>query len=195
MAGRLNFAARPLKIGVPFNFQNMSEDGRLWYGWALLEEACKNVELRRTWSAEPERAGGKLQYPSLRTASGDPTERRFGVSGPRHLPRLQIPGQRIFPCAAGRKYRGFSGSAGPGSAGYNDAPAGSRLRTIIGSCQTSFPGELITFDRGALNARISLSTFRGADVIRNLLVNHGGVDLSQGVSFGGQLGPRHGRSG
>ena len=30
MAGRLNFAARPLSIGVPFNFQNMSEDGRLW---------------------------------------------------------------------------------------------------------------------------------------------------------------------
>src|SRR5580692_202600 len=35
MAGRLRFDARPLKIGVPFNFQSMSEDGRLWYGWAL----------------------------------------------------------------------------------------------------------------------------------------------------------------
>jgi hypothetical protein len=54
MAGRLNFGARPLNIHVPFNFQNMSEDGRLWYAWALLEEACKTVDLRRTWSAEPE---------------------------------------------------------------------------------------------------------------------------------------------
>ncbi len=66
MAGRLNFAARPLKIGIPFNFQNMSEDGRLWYGWALLEEACKNVELRRTWSAEPEEL--EANYSILRCA-------------------------------------------------------------------------------------------------------------------------------
>jgi hypothetical protein len=54
MAGRLRLAARPLTIGVPFNFQNISEDGRLWYGWALLEEACKLIELRRAWFAEPE---------------------------------------------------------------------------------------------------------------------------------------------
>src|SRR2546422_4958606 len=26
MAGRLNFAARPLKIGIPFNFQSRSEE-------------------------------------------------------------------------------------------------------------------------------------------------------------------------
>jgi hypothetical protein len=53
MTDRLHFDARPLNIGIPFNFQSMSEDGRLWYAWALLEEACKTVDLRRSWSLAP----------------------------------------------------------------------------------------------------------------------------------------------
>ena len=54
IADRLNFAAGSLKIEIPFNFQKMSDDGRLWYGWTLFEEACSFVSLRRAWSAEPE---------------------------------------------------------------------------------------------------------------------------------------------
>ena len=73
MNDRLNFAARPLDIGVPFNFQKISEDGRLWYGWVKLEEAYKNIELRRLWSEEPEQleACEILRFEALTAQTGN----------------------------------------------------------------------------------------------------------------------------
>ena len=46
----------------------MSEDGRLWYGWSLLEEAVGDIELEHIWSAEPEKLEASydiLQFSNL----------------------------------------------------------------------------------------------------------------------------------
>ena len=188
MAGRLNFAARPLKIGVPFNFQNMSEDGRLWYGWARLEEACKNVELRRTWSAEPEEL--EANYNILRFTQLQATLPNGDLT---YLVRATSRDCKF------RDNESFLALQDENIAGFLDL----RVRDLLDTTTLQqvaiedqnrklsdiFSGKLITFDRGALSARISLSTFRGADVIRNLLVNHGGVDISQGVSLVDSSGP------
>jgi hypothetical protein len=188
MSGRLNLAARPLRIGVPFNFQNMSEDGRLWYGWALLEEACKLVDLRRTWSAEPEEL--EANYNVLR------------------LLRLQTTlqnGDLVYEVRATSrdcKFRDnepFLALQDESTAGFLDL----RVRDILdpGALQQIsmddrnrklsdiFSAELVEFDRANLNARIRLSRYRGADVIRNLLFANGVADISEDVSLVGNSGP------
>ena len=58
-----------------------------------------------------------------------------------------------------------------------------------------FSGALVAFDRAALTARVTLSTFRGADDIRDVLVNNGAVDISTDVSLVSTHGTQDGRSG
>lgn len=188
MAGRLHFDARPLKVGVPFNFQNMSEDGRLWYGWALLEEACKTVELRRAWSAEPEEL--EATYSILRFSQ---------------LQAQQVNGDLTYEVRTTsrdckfRDNESFLALQDESIAGFLDL----RVRDLLDQGDLNqlpyedrnrkmaniFSGELIEFDRLHLRARIRLSTFRGADTIRDILTASGTVDISQDVSLTAGDGP------
>jgi hypothetical protein len=188
MAGRLNFAARPLKIGVPFNFQSISEDGRLWYGWALLEEACKVVELRRAWSAEPEEL--ESNYSILRFEQIQATQPNGDL-----VYQVRVTSR---DCKF-RDNESFLALQDESIAGFLDL----RVRDLLDAAALQqvayedrnrklsdiFSGELIAFDRATLRARIKLSTFRGADVIRSLLVANGAVDISQDVSLVESSGP------
>jgi hypothetical protein len=189
MTGRLNFAARPLSIGVPFNFQGMSEDGRLWYGWALLEEACDIVELRRMWTAEPEELEANysiLRFSQLLTTepNGDmvyqvrPSSRDCKFRDHESFVALQddsIPGFLDL-----RVRDVLEGSS------LQQVPVQDRNRKLA----NIFSGTLIAFDRSNLTARIALSTFRSADDIRDILIGNGAVDLAEDVSLVGTAGPK-----
>jgi len=188
IAGRLRFDARPLKIGVPFNFQNMSEDGRLWYGWALLEEACETIELRRSWSAEPEQL--EANYSILRfsqLASTDPNGDLI---------------YEVLPASRDCKFRdneSFRALQDEDIAGFLDM----RVRDLLDHTTLQqiafenrnrkmsdiFSGELVELDRVNLRARIRLSTFRGADTIRDTLTAAGVVDTSHNASLVASQGP------
>jgi hypothetical protein len=163
MAGRLNFDARPLNIHVPFNFQNMSEDGRLWYAWALLEEACETVDLRRTWAAEPEEL--EASYSILRLSQ---------------LENEQPNGDLIYqvrPGSRDRKFRNndsFLALQDEDVAGFLDL----RPRDLLDhtalqqhaneDCSRKmaniFSAELIDFDRTNLRTQVRLSTYCGAQL-------------------------------
>jgi hypothetical protein len=188
MAGRLNFAAKRLTVGVPFNFQSMSEDGRLWYGWALLEEACGVIELRRAWSSEPEEL--EASYSILRFTQLDTTEANGDLI------------YTVRPSSRDCKFRdreSFLALQDESIAGFLDL----RVRDLLDQVALQqvpfedrnrklsdiFSGELISFDREALRARVRLSDFRGADVIRNVLAANGSVDLTQDVSLVASQGP------
>lgn len=189
MAGRLNFAARPLAIGVPFNFQNMSEDGRLWYGWALLEESCGIIELRRTWTAEPEEL--EANYSILRLSQ------LLGTAPNGDLIYDVLPSSR--DCKF-RDHESFLALQDESIAGFLDL----RVRDILHDPDLQqvpvqdrtrkmadiFSGTLVDFDRSNLRATVNLTTFRGAHNIRNLLVANGGVDLSVNVSLVPTSGPK-----
>ena len=189
MAGRLNFAARPLAIGVPFNFQRMSEDGRLWYGWALLEESCGIIELRRTWTAEPEEL--EANYSILRLSQ------LLGTAPNGDLIYQVLPSSR--DCKF-RDHESFLALQDERIAGFLDL----RVRDLLHDpdhrqvpvqdwtrkMADIFSGTLVNFDRSHLRARVSLTTFRGADNVRNALVTNGAVDLSSDVSLVPTSGPK-----
>lgn len=188
MAGRLHFDARPLDIGVPFNFQSMSEDGRLWYAWALLEEACKTVDLRRSWSAEPEEL--EASYSILRFS---------------HLAQEHPNGDKTYhvrPTSRDCKFRdnqSFLSLQDEDTPGFLDLrtrdlldhavlqqlPYEDHNRKMADICSA----ELLDFDRGNLSARLRFVNFRGADGIRNLLAAQNAVDLSANVSLIAGQGP------
>ena len=188
MAGRLRFDAGPLKIGVPFNFQNMSEDGRLWYGWALLEEACATIELRRSWSAEPEQL--EANYSILRFS---------------HLLSTQPNGDLVYevlPACRDCKFRdneSFRALQDEDLPGFLDM----RVRDLLDHAALQqiafedrnrqmsdiFSSELVELDRVNLRARIRLSTFRGADTLRDTLTAAGVVDVSHHASLVASQGP------
>jgi hypothetical protein len=189
MAGRLNFAARPLAIGVPFHFQNMSEDGRLWYGWALLEESCGIIELRRTWTAEPEELEANYSILRLSQVLG---------TAPNGDSIYQV-----LPSSRDCKFRdqeSFLALQDESIAGFLDL----RVRDLLHDPDLQqvpvqdrnrkmsdiFSGALVDFDRANLRARVSLTTFRGADNIRNTLVTAGVVDLSANLSLVPTSGPK-----
>ena len=181
MTGRLNFAARPLKIGIPFNFQSMSEDGRLWYGWARLEEACKVVDLRRSWSSEPEEL--EANYSILRFAALQSTDANGDLI------------YQVSESSRDCKFRdneAFLALQDESVAGFLDL----RVQDLIDANALQVPfedrkrkmadifsGELVEFDRTNLTARVRLSTFRNADGIRDQLITNGAVDISEGVSL------------
>ncbi len=186
MTGHLNFSARPVQIGVPFNFQNMSEDGRLWYGWALLEEACATVELRRVWSAEPEEL--EANYSILRF-----TQLESETNG--------VLLYNVKPTSRDCKFRdneSFLALQDESIPGFLDL----RIRDIAQDLLSQIPVEdqnrkmsdifsatLIEFDRSILKARITLSTFRNAPALRNLLIANGKVSISEDVSLVENSGP------
>jgi AAA domain len=188
MAGRLRFDAKPLKIGVPFNFRSMSEDGRLWYGWALLEEACETIELRRSWSAEPEQLEANysiLRFSQLLStqANGDlvyevlPTSRDCKFRDNESFRALQ---DEDIPGFLDMRVRDLLDQTALQQLGYDD-----RNRKMA----DIFSGELVELDRANLRARIRLSTFRGADTIRNTLTTAGVVDISHRASLIASDGP------
>lgn len=188
MAGRLNFDARTLNIHVPFNFQNMSEDGRLWYAWARLEEACKTVDLRRTWSAEPEEL--EASYSILRFSQ---------------LEAEQPNGDLIYQVRPGSrdcKFRdndAFLALQDEDVAGFldlrpRDLLDHTALQQLAYDARSRkmaniFSAELIDFDRGTLRATVRLSTYNGAGAIRNVLATEGAADISTDVSLVAGQGP------
>ncbi|HVV53322.1 MAG TPA: AAA domain-containing protein [Polyangia bacterium] len=188
MAGRLKFGAQQLKLGAPFNFQNMSEDGRLWYGWALLEEACDHVELRRVWSAEPEeleanysilrltrlletKPDGNLVYgvePSSRDCKFRDNASFLALQDESVPSFLDLRARDLLPAAASSGFQ------------WNDLN-----RKLSGV----FSAQLIAFDRSKLTAEIRLSSYQSDPAIRRALISNGAVDLSNGVSVVESGGP------
>lgn len=188
MSSRLHCDARPLKIGIPFNFQSMSEDGRLWYAWALLEEACKTVDLRRSWSAEPEEL--EASYSILRLSE---------------LVEEHTNGDRVYhvrPTSVDCKFRdnesflALQDEAVPGfldlrtrdlldHAVLQQLPFEDHNRKMADICSA----ELMDFDRGNLRARLRFGDFRNADVVRDLLESENAMDLSADVSLIAGQGP------
>jgi hypothetical protein len=187
MTDRLNFAARHLDIGIPFNFQSMSEDGRLWYGWARLEEAYKKIELRRTWAEEPEQL--EASYDILRfsnliaQANNDFT-------------------YQVRPSSRDCKFRdteGFLAIQDESIPGFLDL----RLRDIASPAMCNslsfrdqnsimaniYQAELLEYDRINLRARVRLTDFGNAPALRLLLDQNGLVNLNTSTSLVSGPGP------
>lgn len=187
MQGRLNFTARSLDIGIPFNFQNMSEDGRLWYGWARLEEAFHKVELRRMWSAEPEEL--EASYDILRFS------RLLGEGSNNELVYEVLPSSRDCKFRDGEDFLALQDER---RAGFLDL----RVRDILPAARDQlsfqdqntkmskiFEANLIEYDRLNHRARIRLSNFGTAPTLRQFLITNGAVDLSASMSLVPAGGP------
>lgn len=181
MGSRLNFAARPINLRVPFNFQNISEDGRLWYGWAKLEEAVDEVERRRTWACEPEELEAKyavLRFSNLVSQSGNILE--FDV----------VPTSQDCKFRDGAGFLALQDEAIPG---FLDLP----VKKVLPPTQHSqlsfadlnrklsnvFQAELLAYDRGGLRATVRLTDFGNSAAIRQLLLSSGVIDLSTEASL------------
>ncbi len=184
MTGRLNFAARPLDIGVPFNFQGMSEDGRLWYGWARLEEAYKTIDLRRTWSEEPEQL--EACYDILRF------EQLTAVQN--HEFDYQVrPSSRDCKFSEGQNFLALQDESKPGflDLRFRDVapdaqvPHADRNRRLADIFQAS----LVSYDRDALTARVRLTDFGSAPTLRQHLFDNGLVNMQTAASLVAGAGP------
>ena len=186
MRGRLSIDARALSIGTPFNFQRMSEDGRLWYAWARLEEACDTIELRHIWTEEPERLEASyeiLRFSRLVRQTNDeltyevrPSSRDCKFRDTEAFLTLQsesIPG---FPDLR------FCDVAPTLKAQRPPEDWNRRMSDI-------FQATLIDFDRNNLLARIELTGYGNAPAIRQLLFTNGMVDLRNSVSLVPGSGP------
>lgn len=186
---RLRFASRPLDISLPFNFQGMSEDARLWYGWARLEEACEMIDLRRTWSAEPEEL--EANYSILRlsqlesesngdliySVSPDSKDCKFRDTAP----FLALQDEKI-PGFLDRRMRDLVSPQLLQTISFPDR--NTRLSKI-------FEADLIELNRARLEARVRLSSFGNAADLREILISNGAVDLSNQVSLVNNSGPSH----
>lgn len=184
MAGRLNFAARPLDIGVPFNFQGMSEDGRLWYGWARLEEAYETIGLRRTWSEEPEQL--EASYDIL----------RFEQLTAQNNNELTY---QVRPSSRDCKFsdaQGFLALQDESVAGFLDL----RFKDIAPNTQVShqdrnrrladiFQASLVSYDRDTLTARVRLSDFGPYPNLRQELLANNLVNIQTNASLVEGAGP------
>jgi hypothetical protein len=184
MTGRLNFAARPLDIGVPFNFQGMSEDGRLWYGWARLEEAYKTIDLRRTWSEEPEQL--EACYDILRfeqlTAQNN-NELTYGV---RQSSRdCKFSNAQDFLALQDESVPGFLDLRFRDLAPNIQVPHQDRNRRLADIFQAS----LIEYDRETLTARIRLTDFGSAPGLRQQLFANNLVNIQTTASLVAGAGP------
>lgn len=188
MSGRLNFTARPLRIGLPFNFQNMSEDGRLWYGWALLKEACNKVELRRAWSAEPEEL--EANYSILRLTQ------LLGTAANGNLLYGVQASSRDCKFRDNESFLALQDESTPGfldlrvrdlldQTAIQQIPYEDRNRKL----SEVFSASLVGFDRANLTVQLQLSTFKNYPDIRDVLMSDGGVDISEGVSLVAGGGP------
>jgi len=187
MTGRLRFTARPLDIGVPFNFNNMSEDGRLWYGWARLEEACDELELRRAWSAEPEELEASydiLRFSQLLTQTNN--DLTFQVR----------PSSRDCKFRDGEDFLALQVETIPGFLDLrirDIAPASisTQLPHQDRNCKMAriFQAKLIAYDRATQQAQVRLTDYRNMPALRQLLVSNNVVDLGTACSLISTSGP------
>ena len=187
MVGRLQFAARALDIGVPFNFQGMSEDGRLWYGWARLEEACKTIELRRTWAEEPEQLEARydiLRFSNLLDEANNeltyevrPTSRDCKFRDAEDFLALQ---DENIPGFLDLRFRDVAPPAI-----YNQTSFQDRSRKMVDIFQAS----LLEYDRDYLTARVRLSDYGNSSALRQLLRANHLVDLDTSASLVSGKGP------
>lgn len=184
MTGRLNFTARPLDIGVPFNFQGMSEDGRLWYGWARLEEAYKTIDLRRTWSEEPEQL--EACYDILRFA-------QLTAQNNNELIYQVRPSSRDCKFSDAQDFLALQDESVPG---FLDL----RFRDIAPNLQVPhqdrnrrladiFQASLIEYDRDTLTARIRLTDYGSTPGLRQQLFNNNLVNIQTATSLVAGAGP------
>lgn len=184
MAQRLNFAARPLDIGVPFNFQGMSEDGRLWYGWARLEEAYKTIDLRRTWSEEPEQLEACydiLRFEHLTTQNNNeltyqvrPSSRDCKFSNAQGFLALQ---DESVPGFLDLRFRDVAPDL--------QVPHQDRNRRLADIFQAS----LVEYDRETLTARVRLTDYGSAPGLRQQLFAGNLVDVQNSASLVAGAGP------
>lgn len=187
MTGRLQFAARALDIGVPFNFQGMSEDGRLWYGWARLEEACNTIELRRKWAEEPEHLEASydtLRFVMLGEQNGNlltydvrPSSSDCKFRDGEDFLALQ---DESIPGFLGRRFRDVAPAAI-----YNQVSFSDRNRQMTDIFQAS----LLEYDRENLTATIRLGDFGSAPMLRDLLWANSLVDMNTSASLVSSKGP------
>lgn len=184
MAGRLNFSARSLDIGVPFNFQGMSEDGRLWYGWARLEEAYKTIDLRRTWSEEPEQL--EARYDILRFA-------QLTAQNNNDLTYQVRPSSRDCKFSDAQDFLALQDES---VAGFLDL----RFRDVAPNIQVPhqdrnrrladiFQASLVQYDRDTLTARVRLTDFGSAPGLRQLLFTNNLVNIQTAASLVAGTGP------
>lgn len=184
MAGRLNFAARPLDIGVPFNFQGMSEDGRLWYGWARLEEAYKTIDLRRTWSEEPEQL--EACYDILRfeqLTNQNNSELTYQVRASSR--DCKFSDGQDFLALQDESVAGFLDLRFRDVAPNIQVPHQDRNRRLADIFQAS----LIEYDRDTLTARVRLTDFGSAPGLRQQLLANNLVDIQTAASLVAGAGP------
>lgn len=184
MKGRLKFAARSLGIGVPFNFQGMSEDGRLWYGWARLEEAYRMIDLRRTWSEEPEQLEAcydVLRFDTLTTQNDNDLTFRVRSSS------------RDCKFSNSQDFLALQDESIPG---FLDL----RFRDIAPAVQVShqernqrlaeiFQASLVEYDRDTLTARVRLTDFKSAPSLRQQLFTNNLVNIQTTASLVTSAGP------
>jgi len=184
MGQRLRYSANALNIGIPFNFQQMSEDGRLWYGWARLEEACRKIELKHIWAEEPEQLEAK--YEILRF------EALLSQSGNDYVFRVR---QSSQDCKFSDS-DGFLALQDEALAGFLNL----RLRDVAPQSQfqpselnrslaSIFQATLISYDRTNLVAQVRLTDFGNSPSLRQYLIDNGQVNLTVSVSLVSGIGP------
>ncbi|MCK6486603.1 MAG: DEAD/DEAH box helicase [Phycisphaerae bacterium] len=184
MAGRLNFAARPLDIGVPFNFQGMSEDGRLWYGWARLEEAYKTIDLRRTWSEEPEQLEACydiLRFEQLTAQNNNELTYQVRASSR----DCKFSDGQDFLALQDESVAGFLDLRFRDVAPNIQVPHQDRNRRLADIFQAS----LIEYDRDTLTARVRLTDFGSAPGLRQQLLANNLVNIQTAASLVAGAGP------
>jgi hypothetical protein len=184
MAGRLNFSARPIDIGVPFNFQSMSEDGRLWYGWARLEEAYKTIELRRTWSEEPEQLEACydiLRFEQLTAQNNNELTYQVRASSR----DCKFSDAQDFLALQDESVPGFLDLRFRDVAPNIPVPHQDRNRRLANIFQAS----LIDYDRDTLTARIRLTDFGSNPGLRQQLLDNNLVNVQTAASLVAGAGP------
>jgi len=184
MTGRLNFSAPALDIGIPFNFQNMSEDGRLWYGWARLEEAYETIDLRRTWSEEPEQLEACydiLRFEQLTAQNNNELTYQVRASS------------RDCKFSDAQDFLALQDES---VAGFLDL----RFKDIAPNVQVShqdrnrrladiFQASLVSYDRDTLTARVRLSDFGPYPNLRQELLANNFVNIQTSASLVEGAGP------
>lgn len=181
MANQISHIAPSLHIGIPFNFQNMSEDGRLWYGWAKLEEAVNEIELEHVWSAEPEQLEASydiLRFSNLISANGN--NLIFNVR----------PSSQDCKFRDGEEFLALQDETRPGflDLKVKDLVSANILNQLSYEDRNRrmhdiFKGSLISFDRNLLRAHVRLTTFGNSGVLRQLLTSNNLVNFSTATSL------------
>lgn len=179
MRGRLHFDARPIAVSLPFNFQRMSEDGRLWYAWAKLEEACRTLEIRRAWSAEPEEL--ESSYDILRLVQQT-------SSNGRDLTYEVAPACRDCKFREGESFLALRVESIPGFLDLNVSEVSQRTAGLVENRHLKrkmaeiFSAELVAFDRERLIATLRMEDFGDSAAVRDALITRGFVDVQANVS-------------